>query len=148
MRPFRKLPVIALAGLLLCLPNLVYAVNLIVNPSFESGTLSTSGNVQDWIAVGGLQIRTDVGKTEGSRAVDFNPGPAAGSTLSQTFATTPGTKYVLRYDYGIFGSGNGQSVQVEITGSGTLATQTYARYSPNSFDVLMPTFATSGIAFT
>jgi lysophospholipase L1-like esterase len=94
-------------------------VQVLANPSFETGTFApwtTTGGTVDSCKVNGL-----IAGTNGTKIVEFNSAnsPAA-ATLSQTFATIPGTTYSLEFDLGVISfNTNQQRLQVSVTGNST-----------------------------
>ncbi|MEO5914515.1 MAG: Ig-like domain-containing protein [Luteolibacter sp.] len=99
--------------------------------AFANGSFET-GSFAPWTTSGGtansVLIDSSTGGTNGSKIVAFNSAqsPATG-ILSQTFTTTPGVAYTLAFDLGVFGYNTSQqSMQVKVTGSGSLLTQTAA----------------------
>lgn len=146
--------------------------NLIVNGSFETGTLPTlayatlaaaSSNITGWTIGGhGIDyIGTYWQAADGSRSVDLDSGTAVGTgpydgTLAQTFATNAGGHYLLNFQMAgnpdgapavklLNVSAAGQSAQFSFTNS----TQTRASmgYQPRSFS-FTATSASTTLTFT
>ncbi|NQW99657.1 tandem-95 repeat protein, partial [bacterium] len=108
-----------------------------VNGSFESGGLVVGApfekfQLDGWM-VGGtpcaiaVTLQPDFSATNGSRLAIFNGGDDSfGGTISQTFATVPGTTYRLEFDAGITVSPSWaprrQRLAVAVTGAGSLMT--------------------------
>ncbi len=103
------------------LASIAGAQNLLVNPSFEApaagGTFVTRGG--DFGPGGGWGITANIdhigglwAAAAGAQSVDLN-GSTTGS-VSQTFATTPGARYAVRYavSENFFGVGN-KTMQVK-----------------------------------
>ncbi len=102
--------------------NAVYVPTnqVIVNGSFEN-------NYANWTQTGNQEIRVGAPytTTDGAKIVAFNTGNSSGNgTLAQSFATTPGETYTLRFDAGVFSFNNAaQTMQVTVVGAGNLLTQ-------------------------
>jgi len=100
------------------------STNLLTNPSFETGAFTP------WVASGGTQYSVGINATaiptEGTKSVEFNAANSAnGGMLSQTFTTTPGQAYTLAFDLGVLSYNTSQQkVQIDLTGSGSLFSQT------------------------
>ena len=109
--------------------------NLLVNGSFEIGTLLTGdgepgdpgdfADLANWNAAGssvGFIAQGNFTATEGVRMAFFNPGGNDYSgTISQSFTTVVGQDYLLEFDAGIVGTaGKQQRLGVVFTGSGSL----------------------------
>jgi choice-of-anchor C domain-containing protein len=101
----RRLSVL-LAVALSCAPQRAYAQNLLSNGSFENPaltpaanfiTLTTGQTIGAWTVTAGSVdlIRAYWAPADGFQSIDLN-GNAAG-TLAQTFATTVGATYELRF---------------------------------------------------
>ncbi len=102
----------------------------LTNGSFESGTFAgwtASGNQA--IAVGNSYSTTD-----GADVVVFNGGQSTpNAVLSQSFATTAGQKYVLRFDMGVVAyNANQQKLKVTVLGSSTLLSNTVSLFGVGS----------------
>ena len=91
---------------------------LLVNPSFES-------DFNGWTASGNQNIGY-YPASDGIKIVTFNSeNRTPDGVLSQTFVTTPGQSYSLSFDVGLLAYTNdSQSLQVSLTGTGNLLTQT------------------------
>ncbi|WP_348223492.1 Ig-like domain-containing protein [Luteolibacter sp.] len=93
----------------------------LVNGSFESGFTgwTTTGNQV-------IQTATIYAPTNGTKLVGFNgANTAPNAVLSQSFATAPGQTCTLAFDAGVFAyNTNSQVLQVTVTGTNTLLTQT------------------------
>jgi hypothetical protein len=93
------------------------AASPFTNGGFEAGYdgWSQSG-YQTIIENGGYRT------AEGNRGVAFNAGNMpANAVLSQSFATTPGQKYLLTFSLGVYAFNTSeQRLQVEVKGNGTL----------------------------
>jgi VCBS repeat-containing protein len=95
----------------------------LINGSFESGFLgwTTTGNQV-------IQSSAPYTSTNGSKLVAFNSGESTpNAVLSQSFATTPGTPYLLSFDFGVLAFNSlAQQLQVEVKGSSILALQDFS----------------------
>ncbi|MCP5533464.1 MAG: tandem-95 repeat protein [Akkermansiaceae bacterium] len=109
---------------------------MLVNPSFES-------NFNGWATAGNTSVEY-YQPTDGIKIADFNSRDRApGGTISQSFATTPGTTYSLRFDAGLISYTNdSQVLGVVVTGGATLLEETITlqdldgeiiRWSPQTF---------------
>lgn len=95
------------------------------NGGFESGYTGWSqSGYQNIFVNGGYQC------AEGSRGVAFNAGNMpANAVLSQSFATTPGQKYLLTFNLGVYAFNTSeQRLQVEVKGNGTLLSKSASIY--------------------
>jgi alpha-L-fucosidase len=110
-----------------------------VNGSFESG-------FSGWMTSGNMDIRASApyAATNGTQLVAFNSGNRTpNATLSQTFATTAGQNYTLKFDAGVIAyNTNSQLMQVTVAGTGSLLSRNIAisglggganRWLPQSF---------------
>ena len=101
--------------------------NLLTNGDFETQPFNITGTVSGWTVGGNGQVadQSDEGATSSSHAAAFNvAGDSAGNTLSQSFATSAGTVYLLKFDTGMFGQPTSpMQLQVQLLGSGTLLDQ-------------------------
>lgn len=70
----------------------------VIDGSFESGGLA------NWTVTGSaVQVSSTQGRTDGLNAVAWNSGNLVGtSSIAQTFATVPGQRYLLEFDYGVY----------------------------------------------
>jgi lysophospholipase L1-like esterase len=112
--------------------NAVYAgsspsVGTFVNGSFEQ-------DFNAWTRSGNLEVRDSFyTPTDGSKLVAFNGGQTTpNAVLSQTFATTAGQAYVLRFDLGALGAASVQTMRIRINGTTELVNQTAAVTGPGS----------------
>jgi|GEM_PF-1483323 len=99
------------------------------NGSFESDFAS-------WTSTGNMEIKnaSPYTPTNGSKLVAFNQAQLApNGVLTQTFATTPGVPYVLSFDAGALGINSQQRMQVTVSGSSTLVSQTVTITGPGTF---------------
>jgi hypothetical protein len=102
----------------------ISTVGTLVNGSFETGSLAP------WTASGGsvdsARINSVFGGTDGTKIVEFNASNSpTGGSITQTFATTPGIAYILAFDQGVYAFNTSlQTMQVSLTGSGSLLNQT------------------------
>ena len=121
----------------------------LVNGSFES-------NLTGWTSSGNLGVVSGFPftVTAGVNAVDFNGGQATpNGVLAQTFSTVVGQGYVLAFDAGAlsFVNQDQMRLQVTVTGSGTLVSQTIqiqapgngTQYLPQSFGFVANTTTTT-----
>ncbi len=103
-------------------------VNGFTNGSFES-------DFTNWNVTGNVEIQSSspYQPTDGSKLASFNAGQTApNGVLSQTFATTPGATYTLAFDAGTLAFNfSTQRVQVGVTGSGSLLSQSITLPSTN-----------------
>jgi large repetitive protein len=107
---------------------------VLVNGSFEDG-------ITGWTATGNYQIVTSVTQppnqrfsTDGSKLLVLNGGQQPpNAVISQSFQTTPGQPYLLEFDHGFqsFNS-NEQRLQILVTGSSTLISQTESLFGNGS----------------
>ena len=102
---------------------------IITNGSFETGTRGR-------IAQGNLRASAGFGVSDGTNALLFNSGDTTpNGVLSQAFPTTPGKRYLLRYDYGAlsFYPSSRQSLAVSVSGATLLLSETNSvtTFSPN-----------------
>nr|WP_314625599.1 PEP-CTERM sorting domain-containing protein [uncultured Noviherbaspirillum sp.] len=95
--------------------------NIIANGNFENGTFSS------WTAAGNVAVTGMAGQgyyfgggsvaQNGNALVAFNPGNGpTGGMISQTFATSMGTEYLVEFDFGAT-EGGSQNVIASILGS-------------------------------
>jgi hypothetical protein len=94
----------------------------LVNGSFETG-------FDGWTASGNLSLKTAAPyvPTDGNQLVAFNDGNSLpNAVLAQTFATMPGQTYFLSFDMGLLAYNfNQQRLRVDVTGAGTLLSQSF-----------------------
>ena len=108
----------------------VISSGVLANGSFELGFTgwTTNGGNVIWL--------TYVPRvTDGTNAVEFNAGQTTpNGVLAQSFVTTPGQTYQLAFDEGAIGGtpSTPQSLQVTVSGSGTLLSQTVTVYGTGS----------------
>lgn len=88
----------------------------VTNGSFESGFTG-------WTTSSGpLGTGGGEGFTDGANAAILNGGSGVGTgVISQSFATTPGQRYLLQFDYGNYQASTPQTMVAAVTGTGTLA---------------------------
>ncbi len=143
---------------------------ILINGSFEFGSLISATpypryQLNNWTSIGtpfGFPGNSVATATDGSRMVLFNGGSDIYTDiLSQTFATTPGATYQVRFDLGIVvAAGKGERQQllgVAVTGEGggSLISQDVsltgneglAQWTSRSY-LFTATTATSTLAFT
>lgn len=71
--------------------------DLLLNGSFEE----SSGAPTDWNPTGNLSVISSQGETDGVNALAFSFGNlSSNGVISQSFATAPGTTYMLNFDFG------------------------------------------------
>ena len=120
---------------------------IITNGSFETGT-------RGWIAQGNLRASAGFGVSDGTNALLFNSGDTTpNGVLSQAFPTTPGKRYLLRYDYGAlsFYPSSRQSLAVSVSGATLLLSETNSvtTSSPNlSFSTYAYFFSADSLTTT
>ncbi|MEO8614597.1 MAG: DUF642 domain-containing protein [Luteolibacter sp.] len=94
----------------------------LANGSFESGFTgwTVSGNQF-------IQSAPPYAATDGTRVVAFNSGQTTpNGVLSQSFTTNPGQTYLLLFDMGVLAyNSNEQRLQVDVSGSSVLLSQTF-----------------------
>ncbi len=104
----------------------------LVNGSFEAG-------FDGWTATGNMVIQSGGSyvATDGTRLVAFNGGQTTpNGILSQAFATIPGQIYQLAFDMGVYALNDSQQrLQVQLTGSSSLISQTYVTNRLNGIKV-------------
>ncbi len=113
--------------------------NLLVNGSFELSTPHPNDTFDGWTQSGSNRIEWPgpLYSTDGSKILSYNVSqtPTDGS-VSQSFATVPGSTYRVRFDLGSLGySTNAQSIRVKVDGSGTLLNQVTS--VPSRIDYVM-----------
>ncbi|MGD7653909.1 MAG: DUF642 domain-containing protein [Verrucomicrobiales bacterium] len=88
----------------------------LVNGGFEDGFTG-------WNHAGNVRVQNAAPAAEGSKVAGFNFGNTnPGGSVSQSFATTPGTTYRLTYAVGVLSYNTSlQTLEVEVVNSGTLA---------------------------
>ncbi len=120
-----------LCSAVVCTPLLASAagaatINPFTNGDFETGTLTpwvaTPGANNDQIQVAPTVLLLTIGAgsltTDGNFVVDFNGNNSApGGTLSQTFATIPGTTYAVGFQYGST-TGGPEKLDASVAGVG------------------------------
>jgi Ig-like domain-containing protein/uncharacterized protein DUF642 len=126
---------VALACAIVLCATLPATAQIIQNGSFES-------NYNNWTATGHQGIATsDPGHpaSDGNKVVVLNPNDQSTSAvLSQNFATSPGQRYGLTFDYGTVNAVADQRVQVTIEGNGTLYDQRITISAPDSGAFYVP----------
>ena len=127
------------AALAVCAIVSVCQAQIVTNGSFEEG-------FNGWTVSGAVDVETwTVTCSDGTNSARFNAAEASASgVVAQTFATVPGDRYLLQFDFGNWSpSGSSQQrLSVEVTGSGELLSKVVAASSdaahmmswvPNSF---------------
>jgi lysophospholipase L1-like esterase len=109
--------------------------NMIYNGSFELAT--PPANFVGWTQSGSNRIEWPgpAYSTDGSKILSYGVGetPTDGS-VSQSFATVPGTTYRIRFDLGALGyNAINLTLRVKVDGSGTILNQTTSVLSRNDF---------------
>ena len=125
---------------------------ILLNGSFEAG-------LSNWNPTGNLAVQSSASyaATDGSSLVVFNGGQTTpNGVLSQTFATMAGQSYTLTFDMGVLAyNTNPQTLQVTVTGTGILLSQTITikglgggavRWQPQTF-TLVANSATTTLSF-
>jgi Immunoglobulin domain/Protein of unknown function (DUF642) len=112
------------------------AARVVAKPNFRNGGFEDG--MAGWNVSERLQIVKDDPvrpASKGSTAILFNRNDQStdGQTVSQTFATTPGQRYGLHFDYGAVGAVADQVMRVTVTGDGVILDQT-VRIAPLSAD--------------
>jgi len=103
--------------------------NLILNNSFEDARDSydysdgffTYLNAPGWSVDGNVLFSGGEGRSDGDIAAVFNKyNSPDGNSIFQSFSTTVGQRYQVRYDYGAFGDPNTQTLNASVTGNSLL----------------------------
>ena len=134
------------------------AQNLLTNPSFEDGITSWSFTGNDGVTpyatynqFGGTGNTGAFTATFGNQFAAFNGGNTApNGVVSQTFATTPGTSYLVTFYYGDFSisGANTQSITASaISGATTLGSVTVTD-SPTGNQTDYPTILRTASTFS
>ena len=111
----------SLAGAALC------PAQIIQNGSFENDYTGWTASGHQGIALNDANHPA----TDGVKVVVLNPNDQNGNAvLSQTFATTPGQRYELAFDYGVVGPISDQRLQVTLEGNGILFDDTILIAAP------------------
>jgi hypothetical protein len=134
------------------------AARVVVKPNFRNGSFEEG--LTGWNVSERLQIVKDDPirpASQGSNAIILNRNDqsTAGESVSQTFATTPGQRYGLHFDYGAVGAVADQVLGVTVTGDGVLLDQTVRIlalsanpfYVPQAFSFIANSSSTT-LAFT
>lgn len=127
---------------------------ILLNGSFESPVFGSTQNLAGAFTLGawsgfgpsnggnaGLVVGVDngLGPASGSQHFTFNGGnPSDQGWIEQTFATSPGTAYVVEFAVGRSGGGQAMSLLATVSGLGSLASVSFsppasAGYSVASF---------------
>ncbi|MEO5714730.1 MAG: DUF642 domain-containing protein, partial [Luteolibacter sp.] len=119
--------------------NALFATNAQANGSFES-------DFAGWTSTGNMLIKSAApyAATNGSKLVAFATAQSTpNGVLSQSFATTPGQTYQLAFDAGVFGEIVQQRLQVSVTGTSSVLSQTLTLTGPggNNTNWLPQSFA-------
>ena len=98
----------------------------LTNGSFESGFTDLTVVNGTGTSAGGGQ-----GVTDGTAAAKFNGGNLVGNTsISQSFTTVAGQRYMLEFDYGVFGANRTQQMNAQIVGNYKLGNATVSGTGP------------------
>jgi hypothetical protein len=99
-----------------CVSAAAYGQNLITNGSFEAAPHAPSSDMTGWMVGGTGHIHSIAeGATDGTYSAAFSVGhDSQGTTLSQTFATTNGSFYLLTFDAGVYGQRTGGPLQLRV----------------------------------
>jgi lysophospholipase L1-like esterase len=115
------------------------AISLLVSLAAASSASAVSNgsfelDFDGWTRSGNLEIRSTLyTPSDGSKLVAFNTGQTPpNAVLSQTFPTTVGQAYVLRFDLGALGAASVQTMRIRINGATELVNQTAAVTGPGS----------------
>ena len=114
-------------GAIAALSLVPLAARVIVKPNFRNGGFEDG--MAGWKVGDRLQLVKDDPvrrASRGSSAIVFNRNDqsTAGQSVSQTFATTPGQRYGLHFDYGSVGAAADQVLQVTVAGDGVILDHT------------------------
>src|ERR1700719_4827078 len=113
----------------ICLSTTVLAQ--VANPGFENGS-----NLSPWTSTGNCAVASYLGVAHsGTYYFNFNGNNASpNGVLSQVINTTPGTSYTLTFWQGLnlYNTSASEKINVTVTGSGTLATQSFTISASNS----------------
>src|SRR5205085_2564935 len=96
----------------------------IQNGGFELGDLTS------WVASGNVTVRNYIPAQQGTYFCAFNDAQRTpNGRISQTVSTTPGTLYTLTFYAGAeaYNQTATQKTNVTVTGSGTLASQSFSQ---------------------
>lgn len=94
-----------------------------------------------------VKVKDGLPTTEGLFVIEFNSNSSAtDGAITQTFTTTPGTPYTITFDMGVNAFNTAQqSLRCLVTGSGTLANQTFSMNNPAGSGVV---YSTKTVNFT
>jgi hypothetical protein len=85
-----------------------------INGDFEHGAFGTIGTVSGWNVAGSVADHTE-GATTGTHSAVFTAASdSVGDQLWQNFSTTPGQRYVVDFDAGIYGKRSGAPLQSRV----------------------------------
>lgn len=111
---------LGLASVLALLPSA--QANLVVNGSFED-------DLAGWAYSGAVLVNGEDFPSDGVKAAVFNYDNVVPSGLiSQSFATVPGTRYTLEFDYWGWATPNLQRLGVQVAGNAVLISRALTAY--------------------
>src|SRR5438045_7889844 len=124
-----------LAALIWLAATAVTQAQIVQNGSFESDYTGWVGTGHQGIA----QNDPNHPATEGTKVVVLNVNDQnSNATLSQTFATAPGQRYELAFDYGSVGPISDQRLEVTLEGNGILLDTLILIAAPNQQPFYVP----------
>jgi len=125
--------------------SVAQAQNLVSDGTFGTGTLTGS----PWTSSGNVIVGTEGAAPGDTFAAVFNTGgTTANGVLSQTFATTAGNLYALTFDYGTYGYGPGQTLDVSVSGNSPFSETSPTAATPTPFELFTYDFTASGASTT
>jgi len=124
------------------------ATNILQNGSFESGTTAWNFPNDGSVVIDGSSGQ----QTSGTASALFDPGDTLGqeAELYQTFPTTPGSNYIVQFDYETLDSSPFDDQYMEVYVSGTnIQPLLYVNPNPTThFQTSTNTFVASGTSAT
>ncbi|MFC1806566.1 hypothetical protein ACFL09_06265, partial [Planctomycetota bacterium] len=106
-----------------------FGANLATNGSFESGWTGWTPTIPAGTSVG---LGGGFGTTDGSNATIWNGAnlPGGASITQGGLATTPGTWYDLRFDYGVYQAAHTHQMRATVTGGSALVDRVVTATGP------------------